>query len=480
MAHYKTFWDLASSQAYTTHTVESFDANTSTGGGTFRWILANNSSITNIAGFRIKPTSTTLGYWERVVDGDGWSVDWFGCVNTSGQALLSTYYSQAQLDTMYSNGSNSNTITTTDTYDTAAIKFAFNCMERGLTFRVNFSKTRYFLTSTCYLPLRASSTSVKEYELYDIYGNGAQIEPHSTKASTAFDYFSRNITSLSQAKTEVNTTLSILDLAFQGGPTRAQKCIHLKATYNSLISRCFFTNLADGLHLRFCMGTLVYLCMANKITGRAVNVDCGDSSIYSGGFGGSYGSSNSQSNSTEIYKFRFWSDTPTAVGIEVNGCSGVEINQPILEGISSGTAMAYGIHMHARSSGNVKDFTVSRCHLECVYGTAAIRLDLDGGGKATITGIYSQYNNTVISAADDSSNGKVTVSNIEYVTAASKFEDTSGGSLFWYFDRSMSINPLDPTRWVGGSVPGSANTSYIVAQASTNRVHYYQPFGSSS
>ncbi len=492
MAHYKTFWDLQNSQAYSTHTVERFDTNSTTGGGTFRWIQENNTSITNIAGFRIKPTSTTLGYWERETNGDIWSVDWFGCVNTSSQALLSTYYTQPQLDTMYNTGSNSNTVTTTDTYDTAAIKFAFNCMENKLTYALKFSKKSYYLTSTCNVPLRVNiGTSEREYALFVIEGRGAQMEVHSSKSATAFDLWGRVMNNNTQANTEVNTAFNINNLSFRG-TSSLQKGLHLKATYNSIIDSCTFTNLSTGLHLRFCMGTRVTNCIVQKIASVGINVDTGDSSVYSGGWtGASYASSNAQSNSTEIYKCRFWNGhTPAALAIAVNGCSGIEINQPIFEG-TTGTSdrpWNHAVYFHARGSGNVKDFTVSRCHLECKYNTSAIYLNLSGGGKATVTGIYSQYDNTLVHTDDNGAYSKVTVSNIESVTANSFFRDErigSGGSgestTFWYFDRCMSIDPGDATNWVGGALPGGVvSVIQAAGSAPSNRAYIFRPFNSAS
>ena len=82
MAFYNNFWTLKSSTSYTTHTVGQFDANCSSGGGVFKWVSANNTSVSDIAGFRIKPSAVTTGYWERVYDGPI-NVGWFGTQNTT-------------------------------------------------------------------------------------------------------------------------------------------------------------------------------------------------------------------------------------------------------------------------------------------------------------------------------------------------------------------------------------------------------------
>lgn len=70
MAFVKTFWDLKTNITYTTHTIGSFDNNTTTGGGDFEWIPnVNNSTIVDIAGMQIKPASSPTGYWKRVWNG---------------------------------------------------------------------------------------------------------------------------------------------------------------------------------------------------------------------------------------------------------------------------------------------------------------------------------------------------------------------------------------------------------------------------
>ena len=118
--------DLKTSTAYTSQYVNQYDANCTAGGGFFKWIQSNNTGVQELYGFRIIPTTTTLGYWERVADGP-WKVEWFGVMNTAGQGTLGSYgFTIAQLNTRYNGVVGSNTVTTSDTYDTAAIKFLFN------------------------------------------------------------------------------------------------------------------------------------------------------------------------------------------------------------------------------------------------------------------------------------------------------------------------------------------------------------------
>ena len=126
MAFYKYFYDLASSTSYTTHTVGSFDNNSTTGGGNFRWVSnTSNVGIADIAGIRIKPTGSTVGYWLRDFTGP-MNLGWFGCQNTD--STPSTFsqlgVSQTTLDSRYG----TSFATTSDCYDTTAIRYAFNLM----------------------------------------------------------------------------------------------------------------------------------------------------------------------------------------------------------------------------------------------------------------------------------------------------------------------------------------------------------------
>ena len=106
MAFYRHFWDLASSTTFTTHTVGSFDANCSSGTGTFRWVPSvANATLPNIPGIRIKPTSQGTGYWIRVFEGP-MNVGWFGCQNTTTTPLTfaALGIGQATLDERYGAG----------------------------------------------------------------------------------------------------------------------------------------------------------------------------------------------------------------------------------------------------------------------------------------------------------------------------------------------------------------------------------------
>ena len=482
MAHYKTFWDLASSQAYTTHTVERFDTGSTTGGGTFKWIQSNNTSIVNIPGIRIKPTATILGYWERTNLDGPWSVDWFGCNNTAGQGTIAegSGVTVGVLNTRYNSWAAGlpNTINSTDTYDTAALKTAMNIMGVGLVFAINMSKPFYHINSAILLPRKFYSTSVKEYDIYEIDGKGAQIEIHSSAFATPFNMFDRTIASLVDANSQVGTTFVIKNICFLG-KNNVQTGLMLKATYNSQIENCTFKNLATGCHLRFCLGAKVNSCMAINITDIALNVDTGSSAVYANGaFGGSYTSADSQSNSTEVFKFRYFSANAGSIGIAVNGCSVVLIDQPILEG-NPGTGMSSGVYFHIRDSANVKDFTVNRAHLETNYADAAIRLFVGAAVKPIIKGIYAQYAGTLVGLSDgavvSSKVSMITIKDVEFAPNSTRFQTitTGGNNHQWSFE-SCYIDPLLTNSWVGGVVPGSANV-VVKATDSNTKVYDYLP-----
>ncbi len=128
MAFYNNFWALQNVTTYASHVIGSFDSNTTTGGGIFRWVGGvNNSTITNIPGIRIKPINSSTGYWIRVFDGP-LNVSWFGCQN-EGTVPPNTFaqlgVNQATLDSRYGTGF----ATTSDNYDTTAIRYAMKLVQ---------------------------------------------------------------------------------------------------------------------------------------------------------------------------------------------------------------------------------------------------------------------------------------------------------------------------------------------------------------
>ena len=465
--------DLKTSTAYTSQYVNQYDANCTAGGGFFKWIQSNNAGVQELYGFRIIPTTTTLGYWERVVDGP-WKVEWFGVMNTSSQGTLGSYgFTTAQLNTRYNGVVGSNTVTTSDTYDTAAIKFLFNLMEFGHTFSVAFERKEYYLTSTCNLPKRFSNTTVREYELFQIEGNNAQMRVHSSQTPTAFDLWSRVINDQADALVQVNTTFILKNILFRGSTTRVQKGLHLKCSYNSELSNLVFTDLDIGLHLRFCLGATVSRNMAVGIINEALYIDAGDASVPGGWTGTSYASATSQSNSVEVFKFRHFCKFNTATSIKVSGCSGVVINQPIIEG----SQQSRGIWFDSKAVTAVKDFRIQRAHIETTFVNEAIFLQPDNNTQIEIDGIFSQYNAIMVHCDGSTYGGynNVIIRNINYITPASTFKAT-GTNTQWVFEYARSFQPLLPTSWTGAMPIVGAWAADNSAVGSSQRLFEVYPF----
>lgn len=438
--------DLKTSTAYTSQYVNQYDANCTAGGGFFKWIQSNNTGVQEIYGFRIIPTTTTLGYWERVAEGP-WKVEWFGVMNTAGQGTLASYgFTQAQLNARYNIGGGSNFISTANTYDTAAIRFLFNLMELGYTFSVAFERKEYYLNGTCNLPKRFSNTTVREYELFQIEGNNAQMRVHSSQTAGTFDLWGRVINDQTDALVQVNTTFILKNILFRGSTSRLQKGLHLKCSYNSELSNLVFTDLDVGLHLRFCLGATVSRNMAVGIINEAIHIDAGDPSISGGWTGTSYGAATSQSNSVEVFKFRHFCKFNTATSIKISGCSGVVINQPIIEG----NQQSRGIWFDSKAVTAVKDFRIQRAHIETTFVNEAIFLQPDNNTQIEIDGIFSQYNAIMVHCDGSTYGGynNVIIRNINYITPASTFKAT-GTNTQWIFEYARSFQPLLASSWTG-------------------------------
>ncbi len=204
MAVIKNFWDLASITSYSTHSVEQFDANTvGKGGGLFKWIAANNAAITNIPGIRIKPTTTTDGYWLREADG-GLHIDWFGVTNSSA-TLTSLGINQATADARY--GTNLVDVTTA-TYDQAALQTALTLMEQPGYNSLAFSGRFYHTAKPLELPrYQVDSGGAKiAYGQFKLRGNGAKITATSSYSPTVSKTYSVTTVSGSSVVTTASTT----------------------------------------------------------------------------------------------------------------------------------------------------------------------------------------------------------------------------------------------------------------------------------
>lgn len=192
MAFYKYFWDLTNATVGQTHTVGSFDNNTTTGGGTFKWVPASGPLPPDIAGMRIR-SITNQGYWERVWEGP-LNVSWFGCQNVEDSFNFTAPYtfgqlgiSQATLNKRYGTG----LVTTNDVYDTAAIKYAFDQMDKneGWT-SIEFEPKVHWISSQCNLPVQTYGNNTVAPGLIIINGNGAKL--YKVDNGVDYNFFVRN------------------------------------------------------------------------------------------------------------------------------------------------------------------------------------------------------------------------------------------------------------------------------------------------
>lgn len=253
MSRYKYFWDLANSKAYTSHTVDQFDANSSTGGGVFKWVYADNTAITEIAGFRIKPTSTTTGYWERETNGQEANVAWFGTINENSQGEAVNYgISSATLVARYGNDAViSAGILNSDTYDAIAIKYAFYCMENFFGFQsLKFESKNYYIKNTLYFPEAFNN----DISFYKIDGNGATILPLVSTINNFTFLSSKTPGSVSLATVLTQRTFVITNLKLIGNPASYlgsnDSGILLGESKNSIIDNVYIESFDYGITLR--------------------------------------------------------------------------------------------------------------------------------------------------------------------------------------------------------------------------------------
>lgn len=461
MAFFNTFYDLKTATAYTTHTVGTFDTNTSSGGGTFRWVKATNTSITDIPGFRIKPSGTTTGYWERVYDGEV-NVGWFGTINTSAQGTLASFgFTQPQLDARYGSA---NLVLTTDTYDTAAIKYAFYLMQTQAGFQsIKFESKNYYITSTCYLPGLFQSSPNPVY--YTIDGNGATIRAHGT-LSTAIDYFgSRLPANSTEAATWQARAFHISKFVMygQGNLTIGTQaaCICLGESYNSVITNNIISYAGYGIKARFCMNTVI---SHNNVVNYRLD---GIFATYGSDWGGS--TSNGASNHTTIYKNRLRGYPASGKGIHARGASGIVIDGNIWEGdpVSAGT---HAVYFDNAGATTVKECTIRSTHIERPHNAGGAFFYVRGTtGMYTIEKPYVQYAGTLVEVATQSGYPEIKLSGIGYIPNACKLKSDTNAR--WIVEHNIlpsvyGIN-TDATLRTGAWTAGDNSTIWYTGYRST-------------
>lgn len=484
MAQYNYFWDLENSQAYTTHTVNQLDANTTTGSGTFKWIpVVNNSSIENIPGIRIKPIANIKGYWERVIDGP-WLVDWFGCVNTASQLTLGGYgFTTGDLSAKFNsvtknvNGTlitPSNVVTLTDTYDTAAMKVAFNLMELGYTSTVQFLNNKnYYISNTCYLPLAYTQNSS-----FTLVGNNSRIIVHSSKNTTAFTFWETPITTQVQAtNSNLNSKCNIENFIFTGFKTAPttyyHKGIDLKATTGSKLENLSFTYFIESLTLRFC------------IESQITNVQCFESvngiTVTTGNWIGAT-TNNSQSSACTLNKC-LYSFQDAAYAAELKGfifeaVDGALVSSSEID-IFNFNFSHKGITLDTLTESNILNFKVDSLYVSLNYFTTqSIGINLIPLNTNIQLNNISDYSRCTLIKCDGTYGGtnNITVRNINTIHPNSQFEN-SGTNNQWLFENCRIVEPLNLIRWYLSSQPVTGTwTADGPGAGSTIRLRESYPF----
>lgn len=426
MAFYNNFWTLKGSTSYTTHIVGQFDANCSSGGGVFKWVSANNTSISDIAGFRIKPSAVTTGYWERVYDGPI-NVGWFGTQNTT--SVPSTFaalgISQVTLDSRYGAGF----ATTTDNYDTTAIRYALKMMGTLGYQSLIFEPKNYWLTRTCELPVNNPTiTSITGRGMFVIDGNGATIQK---TIDAQFDFFFRGPSTQTEADAlYIDNAFTIKNFnALNNGSTilgSGKAFLNLGATYGSIIENIFVKKFDVGIKLEFCMNAQVTNIFANSCYSYSVLVK-------NGSWPGA-DTSHGQSNGTVVSNVRVFDTEDQIAGIAVIDADTCVVKNCIIEGrigANPGTPQ-YGILWDSIGATVTPNFRVQDCHIETVCTKGAVWLKPRGAGRYIVDNIYIQHGQTLVGVEEGlpSTGGNypdIYIANIPYKPSGMKFFNNSTG-----------------------------------------------------
>lgn len=183
-----------------------------------------------------------------------------------------------------------------------------------------------------------------------------------------------------EANVMINKVWRIQNLKLKGSGTG----IRPAPTYGDGEGSLFEMISCDGfdyaMDLEFCLN-------ADIVKPAAINCKHGWKIQTGAAWGGS--NSNSQSNNVRVHKPRFYARPDSVYGLWVLGCSGVVVDEPIIEG----WGVKAGIRFDSLGSTVVKDFSViNGFHFECVNGAidAALSASIIGG-KISIDGYFGQH-----------------------------------------------------------------------------------------
>lgn len=451
MAFYKTFWDLASSTTYTTHTVGAFDANCTTGAGTFRWVPSvANASITNIPGIRIKPTAQGTGYWIRVFDGP-MNVGWFGCQNSTSEPLTfaALGVSQTTLDSRYGAGF----ATTSDNYDNTAIRYALSMMSNALGTRtLMFESKTYWLSRTCELPI-SYNTGGNPRGMFIIDGQGANLRKSGT---SQFNYFQRIPADNTVAtNTYIDNAFTFKNFKADGSGGVWQNSgyafLYLGATYGSIVENIFLQNFDTGLRMEFCMGATINNIFTNNIKSYSVWLRPGS---WTGA-----ALANASSNVCQISHIRVFDTLNQIAGIAVQDSDTTVITSCVIEGTGS---PQYGILWDSLNATVAPNVRIQDHHIETACSKAAIYLRPRSGGRHIVDNIYVQYAQNLVACEYYSGYPDVYIANIPTHVSGVTFLNVGTGTWDFYNVRlgagiDTAAEVVDPANslWDTTTVTGS-------------------------
>lgn len=460
MAFFKTFYDMAGTTSYTTHTIGSFDANCTSGGGVFRFVEGvANASITNIPGIRIKPTNSTVGYWERVYDGPV-NVGWFGCQNTTSAPLTfaALGVSQNTLNARYGVGFAS----TTDNYDTTAIRYALKFMETLGNQSLIFEPKTYWLNRTCELPVNIVGGKTGR-GMFVIDGNGATIVKSGVSQFNFFQRIPADNTIAVNTYIDNGFTFKNFNSNGSGGVWQNSgfAFLHLGATFGSIIENIFLTNFDTGIRMEFCMNATVTNIFVNNATSYSVWVRTGS---WTGA-----ALANASSNVVEISHIRVFDTNNQIAGVALVNSDTSIISQVIVEGTGN---PQYGILWDSLNSTVAPNGIVKDCHIETACTKASVYVKPRSGTKIYVKNIYVQYAQNIVAleaaAYPSAAYPIVVIDQIPYWPTGSKFLNIGSGNKW-----QMSEVLINAYLTTNTQIVTASSTASVTSASGTGSVMTY-------
>ena len=374
MNRIKYFWDLSACTSYQSHWVDQFASGITTGGGYFKWIVANNAAITNIPGIRIKPTGTTAGYWLRDIV-DGIHVDWCGATHTN-HTITSLSINQATANIYWGSGV---TTVATDTPDRAAFMAAVDAAVTLGNHKIVFNGGTYYVNDTLQL-----DKQVADYDYFwEIEGNSSKL---ITTNNNAFSILSSELPSdESEAQSMASGRYTVRNFDIIAGS--AQIGLDFGPSYSSRYENIHVEAGDIGLRLRFNLGAKIENFRTTDCA-YGVRLESGENTYTAVEYWTSATTGTSQCNHTSLNACRFYHNTTGTIGVDIRDASGVNITNTIFEG--SRWAKAVSLYSELTT---VYTMYLHNIHYECNSGT------LDAGNSQAMVYIRARGGTFRISAA---------------------------------------------------------------------------------